>query len=89
VDPLRIAVRAIFAYAFLLTLIRLSGKHTVAHGTTVEFVLAVIFGDMIDDLVWAEVSAAQFVTAAGTLFVAQLAATGLKIRRAAGRRSAA
>jgi uncharacterized membrane protein YcaP (DUF421 family) len=68
-DPLRIAVRAVFAYAFLLVMVRLSGKQAVTHGTTVDFVLALVFGDLVDDLVWAEVAATQFVAAAGTLFL--------------------
>jgi uncharacterized membrane protein YcaP (DUF421 family) len=68
-DPVRIVVRAAFAYVFLLVMIRLSGKQTVAHGSTVDFVLALVFGDLVDDLVWAEVAAAQFVAAAGTLFL--------------------
>jgi uncharacterized membrane protein YcaP (DUF421 family) len=85
-DPLRIAVRAVFAYAFLLTMMRLSGKQTVAHGTTIDFVLALIFGDLVDDLLWAEVSGAQFVAAAGTLFVMRLLAAVEKVRQIAGRR---
>ena len=68
-DPLRIAVRAAFAYVFLLIMTRLSGKQIVAHGTTVDFVLALVFGDLVDDLVWAEVAATQFVAAVGTLFI--------------------
>ena len=31
-DPLRIAVRAVFAYVFLLVMVRLSGKQTIAWG---------------------------------------------------------
>lgn len=68
-DPLRIVVRAVFVYVFLLVMVRLSGKRTVAHGTSVDFVLALVFGDLVDDLVWAEVPATQFVVAAGTLFL--------------------
>ena len=68
-DPLRIAVRAVVAYLFLLVMVRLSGKQTVAHGTTMDFVLALVFGDLVDDLVWAEVSTARFLVAEGTLFL--------------------
>jgi uncharacterized membrane protein YcaP (DUF421 family) len=68
-DPLRIAARAAFAYVFLLVMVRLSGKQAVSHGTTIEFVLALVFGDLVDDLVWAEAAASQFVAAAGTLFL--------------------
>jgi uncharacterized membrane protein YcaP (DUF421 family) len=68
-DPLRIVVRAVFVYVFLLVMVRPSGKRTVAHGTSVDFVLALVFGDLVDDMVWAEVPATQFVVAAGTLFL--------------------
>jgi uncharacterized membrane protein YcaP (DUF421 family) len=68
-DPFRIVLRAVFAYTFLLIMVRLSGKQIVAHGTTVDFVLALVFGDLVDDLLWAEVAAAQFVAGAGTLFL--------------------
>lgn len=62
-----IAVRALFGYAVLLGLLRASGKRTVEQGTPFDFVFALVLGDMVDDLVWAEVSAARFVAAAGTL----------------------
>jgi uncharacterized membrane protein YcaP (DUF421 family) len=68
-DPLRIAGRAVFAYVFLLLMVRLSGKQAIGYGTSVDFVLALVFGDLVDDLVWAEVAASQFVAAAGTLFL--------------------
>ncbi len=68
-NPLRIVVRAVFVYVFLLVMVRLSGKRTVAHGTTVDFVLALVFADLVDDLVWAEVAMTQFVVGAGTLFL--------------------
>jgi uncharacterized membrane protein YcaP (DUF421 family) len=69
VDPLHVAVRAAFAYLFLLAGTRLSGKRTVAQATPAEFVLVLMIGDLVDDLLWADVSAARFATAAGTLFL--------------------
>jgi uncharacterized membrane protein YcaP (DUF421 family) len=66
-DPSRIAVRAVAAFVFLLILLRLAGKRAVAQGTPFDFVLALILGDLVDDLLWAEVPASQFVVAAGTL----------------------
>jgi uncharacterized membrane protein YcaP (DUF421 family) len=68
----RIAIRAFLVYLLLLGLIRLSGKRTVAEGTPFAFVLALILGDLIDDGLWAEVPAAQFVAAAGTLAIVHL-----------------
>ena len=69
-EPYRIAVRALFAYVVLLGLLRASGKRTVARGTPFDFVLALILGDMIDDLLWAEVPAARFAVAVATLTLA-------------------
>ena len=63
----RIAIRAAFAYVVLLALLRSSGKRTVAQGTPFDFVLALVLGDMVDDLLWAEVSAARFAVCVGTL----------------------
>jgi uncharacterized membrane protein YcaP (DUF421 family) len=66
-DPLRIAVRSLAAFVFLLGLLRRAGKRAIAQGTPFDFVLALILGDLVDDLLWAEVPASQFVVAAGTL----------------------
>ena len=71
-DLHHIAIRAVFVYLVLLTLIRLSGKRTISEGTPFSFVLALVLGDMIDDALWAEVATAQFVAAAGTLAVVHL-----------------
>ena len=66
-DPLRLIVRVLFGYVFALALMRTSGRRTVKQGDAQSFVLAVIVGDMFDDLFWAEVPAAQFVVATGLL----------------------
>jgi uncharacterized membrane protein YcaP (DUF421 family) len=83
-DPLRIAVRAAFVFVFLLAMVRISGKHTVNQGTPFDFVLALIVGDLVDDLVWAEVSASTFVAAAGTLFVANIVSSAMTWRARVG-----
>ena len=66
----RIVVRALFAYAVLLVLVRASGKRTVQEGTAFDFVLALILGDMVDDVLWAEVAASRFAVAVTTLTMA-------------------
>jgi uncharacterized membrane protein YcaP (DUF421 family) len=73
-DPLRIVVRIVFGWIVLQALVRISGKRTVSQGTPFDFTLALILGDMMDDLMWAEVAASQFIVAVGTLVAAQ---TGL------------
>lgn len=72
-DPWRIAVRALVAYLYVLVLARISGKRVVGQATPINFVVAVVVGDLFDDLMWAEVTAAQFLAAAGSLFVADTA----------------
>ena len=71
-DPLRLAARALFAYALLLVLIRLAGKRTVKHGSALDFTIALVVGDLVDDMIWAEVPVSQFVVAAGVLFTVHI-----------------
>ena len=67
-----VALRALFAYVVLLALLRASGKRTVAEGSPFDFVLALVIGDMVDDLLWAEVAAAHFTAAVGVLTATHL-----------------
>ena len=78
-DPLSIAIRALATFGFLLILVRLSGKRTVREGTSFDFVLALVLGDLVDDAVWSEVPMAQFVAAAGALVFMKLALTAHKL----------
>jgi uncharacterized membrane protein YcaP (DUF421 family) len=66
-DPFRLIVRATFAFVFIFVLLRVSGERTVKRGDVASFAVALIIGDMFDDLIWAEVAAAQFVVGVGTL----------------------
>ena len=66
-EPLQVALRGLFAYVFLLAVTRLSGKRTISQATVFQFVVALVVGDLVDDLLWAEVAAAEFSVAAGTI----------------------
>jgi len=68
-----IVARSLFAYAFLLALMRVSGKRTISQTTTFEFIFVLILGDMIDDALWAEVPISAFVVATGTLVLSEVA----------------
>ena len=61
----KIATRVLFAYVVLLALMRFSGKRVVSEAGARDFVVALIIGDLIDDLMWAEISAAEFTAATG------------------------
>jgi uncharacterized membrane protein YcaP (DUF421 family) len=74
-DPLRVGVRVLLAYLILLLLLRLSGKRTVYQGTPFDFVLALILGDMVDDVLWSEVPVSQFIVAIASLVFMKLTLT--------------
>ncbi len=63
-----IVLRVLLTYLVLLILVRASGKQSVRHGTTFEFVIAAIVGDQVDDAILGEVAMAQFLAAVVTLF---------------------
>lgn len=81
-DPLRIAIRAVFAYIVLLVIVRTSGKRTVKQGSPFDFTVALVLGDIFDDAVWAEVAVSQFVVAAGTVVGVHVVVDTLRFRRA-------
>ena len=68
-DLWRIAVRALIAYVYLMVTTRSSGKRVVGQATPFDFVVSLIIGDLIDDLLWAEVSVAKFGAAVASIFV--------------------
>jgi uncharacterized membrane protein YcaP (DUF421 family) len=76
----RLVVRVVFAYVAALVLLRISGKRTIAESSAFDFVLALILGDLFDDLFWAEVSAGQFSVAVATLVICQTAVAWLSAR---------
>jgi uncharacterized membrane protein YcaP (DUF421 family) len=69
---LQIAIRAVVTYVFLLALLRISGKRVIAEATGMQFVLAILIGDLTDDAMLGAAPFAQFVVAAGVLVLAQM-----------------
>ena len=71
-DPARIVVRVVFAFVVALALTRIAGHRMVKKTDAPSFVIALVIGDMFDDLIWSEVSASQFAVAVATLFLIHL-----------------
>jgi uncharacterized membrane protein YcaP (DUF421 family) len=69
-DLLVVAARVLFSYLVLLALLRAGHKRSVAESTPFDFVLALVLGDMIDDLLWGEAGAAMFIVGVGGLALA-------------------
>jgi uncharacterized membrane protein YcaP (DUF421 family) len=74
-DPLRIVIRVLFAYLVALVLVRIAGHREIKQVDIHSFIVALIMGDLFDDLFWLEVPAAQFVVALGSLFVVHIVAS--------------
>jgi uncharacterized membrane protein YcaP (DUF421 family) len=74
-DLWRIVVRVVFAYIWVLVMVRVIGRRAVHQSDVRNFVVALVIGDMFDDLFWAEVAASTFIVGVGTLIIAHLSAT--------------
>ena len=84
-DLSHIVARVVFAYVVLLVMVRVSGKRTVRHASPFDFTLSLVLGDMVDDLLWAEVDASVFVVAVGALVTVHVAVELLRMRAVAWR----
>jgi uncharacterized membrane protein YcaP (DUF421 family) len=73
-DLLRILVRVVFGFVVALALVRASGRRSIKQADVSSFIVALVIGDLFDDLFWAEIPAAQFAVAIGTLVAVHLAA---------------
>jgi len=69
---LHMVVRASATYVFLLILLRVSGKRTIAQGTPFDLVVALVLGDFPDDVIWGEVPVSQGIVAMATVMIAHL-----------------
>jgi uncharacterized membrane protein YcaP (DUF421 family) len=65
------ALRALAVYAFVLLLIRLLGKRTVGNFSAFDLLVALMLGEVVDEIIYADVSLAQGAVALGTIALAQ------------------
>lgn len=68
-DFFGVALRISFSYLYILALLRLSGKRSIGHISPLDFLVALILGDLFDDIFWAEVPLAQGVVALAVIVV--------------------
>jgi uncharacterized membrane protein YcaP (DUF421 family) len=62
-------------------MVRLSGKRLMSHASAFDFVLSLIAGDLVDDLMFAEVPVLQFLTGISVLLACEVLAAILVHRR--------
>lgn len=66
---LHVLLRGVIVYVYLLIVMRLAGKRTIARGTPFDFIVALIISDLPDDFIWGEVPVAQGLVAISTLML--------------------
>jgi uncharacterized membrane protein YcaP (DUF421 family) len=83
-DPelLRIGTKAALVYAFFLLLVRLAGKREIGHFSAFDFVVALILGDISDNVIFGEVELAEGGVAAVVLMLVHSANSWLSYRSA-------
>ena len=82
VNLLALAVRCLVAYWWLLVLLRLDGKRGIGQAGAFNFVMALILGNMVDDVLWSEVSVPVFFTATAALVSTHVAVATVACRSA-------
>lgn len=70
---LGILVRTSIAYVYLLAILRVSGKRVIRQSTPFDLVVALVVGDMPDDVIFNNVPIAQGLVAMGTIVLIHLA----------------
>jgi uncharacterized membrane protein YcaP (DUF421 family) len=75
-DPVELAAtaaRALGVYVAMLVVIRLMGKRTVGNFTAFDLLVALMFGEVVDEIIFADVGLAQGAVAIGVLALVQSA----------------
>ena len=84
-DPMRLALRCLVVYAVMLVMTRLCGKRLVTHANPVDFALALVVGDLTDNVVWGEVALPVFGAAVSSLLLVHVVLERLNWKAAAAR----
>ena len=79
-EVLALAARTAFTYGALLLLARICSKQFVSETSTFDFILILILGDLVDNIILGEVTFAQFFAAAGSLAFMELLLAGLSFK---------
>lgn len=79
-DITGIIVRISVMYLYALALVRISGKQTLGQLTAMDFVVTLIVGDLVDDIVWAEIPVLQGMVAFAVVVFAHMLVTFISSR---------
>ncbi len=65
------ALRALGVYALMLVVIRLSGKRTIGNFTAFDLLVALMLGEIVDEIIYGDVTFLQGTVAIATIAIAQ------------------
>jgi uncharacterized membrane protein YcaP (DUF421 family) len=68
-DYLGILIRISVMYIYVLILLRLAGKRSIASLSSLDLVIGLLIGDLFDDVIWAEVPLSQGIVAFTTVIL--------------------
>ena len=72
-ELLMTAARAAAVYALMLVVIRLAGKRTIGNFTAFDLLVALMLGEVVDEIIYGDVTFAQGAIAIGTVAMLQYA----------------
>jgi uncharacterized membrane protein YcaP (DUF421 family) len=81
-QALGIILRASITYVYFLILLRLTGKRVIGEATPFDFIVALVVGDMPDDMIWGDVPVAQGLTGIGTVVLLHVLVAYISFRSA-------
>lgn len=70
-ELLMTALRALGVYAFMLVVLRFLGKRTVGNFTAFDLLVALMLGEVVDEIIYGDVTVLQGVVAIGVVALAQ------------------
>jgi uncharacterized membrane protein YcaP (DUF421 family) len=72
-ELLSTALRALVVYGVVLVVIRVLGKRTIGNFTPFDLLVALMLGEVVDEIIYADVTLTQGLVAIGTIALAQYA----------------
>src|SRR5262245_35680209 len=77
---LETALRVVVVYAYFALLVRILGKREIGNFSPIDFVVALVLGDLAGDVIFHDATFAQGAVAAGVLALAHFANSALSYR---------
>jgi uncharacterized membrane protein YcaP (DUF421 family) len=68
-EMIGVALRVSIAYIYVLAMLRLSGRRSVGHLSPFDLLIALVIGDMFDDIFWGEIPLSLWLVGVSTIIL--------------------